>query len=74
MHESTKGVYTHCGLRCAETRFCAAINYKDKVKGNERNCQLTNTTEHKFDENASQKENVWTFRRVHVDKSLMVKV
>ncbi len=74
MHEYTERVYTLCGLHCAETRFCAAINYKEKVEGNEKNCQLTNTTEHKFDENASEKEKFWTFRRVRVDRSIMVNI
>ncbi len=72
MHEYTERDYTLCGLRCAETRFCAAINYKDKVERNEINCQLTNTTEHIFDGNNGEKEKVWTFRRVHVDRRLMV--
>ncbi len=74
MQEYKERAYALCGLRCAQTRFCAAINYKDNVERNEMNCQLTNTTEDKFDENASQKEKVWTFRRVRVDKRLMVKI
>ena len=36
------------------------------------NCQLTNTTKHKFDENAETKDKVWTFRKVNADRSLLV--
>ena len=64
--------YTLCVLHCAETRFCVAINFKEKAEENENNCQLTNTTKQKFDENASEKEKVWTFRRINVDRSLAV--
>ena len=69
MGEFKENLYDLCGLLCAETRFCAAINYKDEAEGKENNCQLTNTTEHKFDENASEKEKVWTFRKIDVDRS-----
>ena len=65
--------YHYCGLSCAETRFCVAINYKDRV-GDEPNCQLTNTTENQFDKNASEKEKVWTFRRVNVDRNPAVNI
>ena len=71
--EYTESVYTLCGLRCAANRFCAAINFKEKVVGKEHNCQLTNTIQPKFaDENSSEKKKVWTFRRVNVDRSMMV--
>ena len=72
MAEYKGNFYTLCVLHCAETRFCVAINFKEKVEENEINCQLTNTTEPKFDENASEKEKVWTFRRINVDRSLAV--
>ena len=65
--------YMGCVLRCAVHRFCVAINYKEKVKENEPNCQMTNTTEHTFDENASKEDRVWTFRKVNVDRSLLVR-
>ena len=54
--EYTESVYTLCGLHCAANRFCAAINFKEKVTGKEQNCQLTNTTQPKFsDENSSER-------------------
>ena len=72
MAEYKENIYIFCVLHCAETRFCVAINYKEKAEEDERNCQLTNTTEQKFDENASEKEKVWTFRRIDVDRSQAV--
>ena len=72
IEESTQPVYTLCGHLCVVHRFCVAINYKEKVNGNKPNCQLTNTTEHKFDKNATAKDNVWTFRKVNADRSLLV--
>ncbi len=54
----------HCAIYCAEHRFCVAINYKEKTDGNEPNCQLTNTTEQKFDKNVSKTKRVWTFMKV----------
>ena len=72
MAEYKINFYTLCGLRCAEKRFCVAINFKEKAKDNENNCQLTNTTEQKFDENAPKQEKVWTFRRIDVDRNLAV--
>ena len=72
IEESPQPVYTLCGHLCVVHRFCVAINYKEKVNGNEPNCQLTNTTEHKFDKNATAKDNVWTFRKVNADRSLLV--
>ena len=70
--ESTQPVYTLCGHLCVVHRFCVAINYKEKVNGNEPNCQLTNTTKHKFDENAKTEDNVWIFRKVNADRTLLV--
>ena len=64
--------YEVCGLNCAENRFCVAFNYKEKSEGNEWNCQLTNTTEHKFQNNASKKKRVWTFLKDNVDRSQVV--
>ena len=73
MEECRKNSYAFCGLRCAQTRFCVAINFKEKAEENENNCQLTNTTEQKFDENAPhEEEKVWTFRKIDVDRSLAV--
>ena len=63
-----------CALECAVHRFCAAINYKEKVKGNEPNCQMTNMTKQTFDENASKEDRVWTFRKVNVDRSQVVSI
>jgi hypothetical protein len=72
--EYTESVYTLCGLHCAASRFCAAMNFKEKVEGNEHNCQLTNTTQPKFNEHRSEEEKIWTFRRVDVDRSMMVSI
>ena len=63
-----------CVLECAVHRFCVAINYKEKVNGNEPNCQLTNTTEQTFYENASKEDRVWTFKKVNVDRSQVVSI
>ena len=64
--------YEVCGLNCAEHRFCIAFNYNEKSEGNEWNCQLTNTTQHKFDNNASKNERVWTFIKDNVDRRQVV--
>ena len=72
IEERTQPVYTLCGHLCVVHRFCVAINYKENVNGNEPNCQLTNTTKHKFDENAETEDKVWTFRKVNADRSLLV--
>jgi hypothetical protein len=74
MAEFTGTFYTLCVLHCAERRFCTAINYKDSTEGNEPNCQLTNTTKHKFDETASEKEKTWTFRKIDIDRTPMVNI
>ncbi|XP_028411620.1 EGF-like repeat and discoidin I-like domain-containing protein 3 [Dendronephthya gigantea] len=59
-----------CELRCAENRFCVAYNYKKKVDKKELNCQITNTTEHKFDVRYfTKEEQVWTFHEAKVDRS-----
>ena len=72
MAEHRGTFYTLCVLHCAETRFCVAINFKEKAEENEINCQLTNTTEQTFDKNAPEEEKVWTFRRINVDRSQAV--
>ena len=72
--ESAERVYTICAASCVMHRFCTAINYKENAKDNEINCQLTNTTEHKFDKNTSKQDRVWTFRKVNVDRSLLVSI
>ena len=61
-----------CGHHCAVHRFCVAINYKEDVKGNETNCQLTNTTNHTFNEQARKEDKIWTFRKVKADRSFLV--
>ncbi|XP_028411616.1 lactadherin-like [Dendronephthya gigantea] len=59
-----------CELQCAEHRFCVAYNYKKKADEKKFNCQLTNTTEHKFDEHeVGKEEQVWTFYKINVDRS-----
>ncbi|XP_028411604.1 EGF-like repeat and discoidin I-like domain-containing protein 3 [Dendronephthya gigantea] len=59
-----------CELQCAVNRFCVAYNYKKKVDGKGLNCQLTNTTEHKFDkQEVTKEEQVWTFYKINVDRS-----
>ena len=63
----------HCAIHCADHRFCAAINYKEKTDGIEPNCQLTNTTEQKFDNNASKTKRVWTFMKFNVDRNQAVR-
>ena len=72
IEESTQPVYTLCVHLCIVHRFCVAINYKEKINGSEPNCQLTNTTKHKFDENAKKEDMVWTFRKVNADRTLLV--
>ena len=72
IEESIQPVYTLCGHLCVVHRFCVAINYKEKVNGNEPNCQLTNTTKHKFEENAKAKDKLWSFRKVNADRGLLV--
>jgi hypothetical protein len=64
--------YESCGLKCAENRFCVAVNYKKNCAWNEPNCQLTNSTEGKFDHISSKKEQAWTFIKVNVDRSQVV--
>ena len=65
--------YKICALRCAERRFCVAINYKNNVENNEASCQLTNTTEPKFEENAGAEDTGWRFRKVSLDRSQLVR-
>ncbi|XP_028411974.1 EGF-like repeat and discoidin I-like domain-containing protein 3 [Dendronephthya gigantea] len=68
--EFTEEMDLFCELRCAENRFCVAFSYKEKTLENELNCQLTNTTEHKFNErHETREEQVWTFHEAKVDRS-----
>ncbi|CAB4026667.1 neurogenic locus Notch -like, partial [Paramuricea clavata] len=66
--QSRELTYQFCGLACAEHRFCVAFNYQQQSEWNEWNCQLTNTTDHKFNNNASKKERVWTFIKDNADR------
>ena len=70
--ESKQMGYKICGHYCAAHRFCVAINYKENVMGNETNCQLTNTTNHTFNDKAKKEEKIWTFRKVKADRRIMV--
>ena len=70
--ESKQPGYKICGHHCAVHRFCVAINYKENVKGSEPNCQLTNTTNHTFNEQARKEDKIWTFRKVKANRSIMV--
>jgi hypothetical protein len=70
--ESRETSYEFCGLKCAENRFCVAVNYKKQAAWNESNCQLTNSTARKFGNLSSEKERVWTFIKVNVDRSQVV--
>lgn len=64
-----------CELRCAENRFCAAFNYKEKALESELNCQLSNTTEHELNErHKTREEQLWTFYEAKVDRSHFVRV
>ena len=73
--EFTEEVSIFCELQCAIHRFCVAYNYKKKVDETELNCQLTNTTKHKFDEHeVTKEEQVWTFYKINVDRSQFVRI
>ena len=67
--ESTHPLCLH---HCALHRFCIAINYKKHVDEKRPNCQLTNTTKPKFEENAQEKDKIWTFQKVVVDRRELV--
>ncbi|CAB4001006.1 hypothetical protein pdam_00015076 [Paramuricea clavata] len=58
--ESRQRSLVHCGSSCSRHRFCIAYNYKENCKENETNCQLSDTTKHKF-EKTSHGDNGWTF-------------
>jgi hypothetical protein len=49
-----------CGTSCLEKSVRVAFNFKEESKENEINCQLTETTDHKF-ERGSADDNGWTF-------------
>ena len=70
--ESKQPGYKMCGHHCAVHRFCVAINYKENDNGSEPNCQLTNITNHTFNEKARKKDKIGTFRKVKADRSLLV--
>ena len=70
--ETKQLIYVLCAHHCAVHRFCVAINYKENVKGNETNCQLTNTTNHTFNETARKKDKIWTFRKFKRERSIWV--
>ena len=72
IEESRQPGYKVCGHHCAVHRFCVAINYKENVKGNETNCQLTNSTNHTFYEQARKEDKIWTFHKVKADRSFLV--
>ena len=71
--EFTESIYALCAHHCAAHRFCVATNYK-RNDGKEPNCQLTNTTKPKFEENAEKKDKIWTFQKVTVDRSMLVSI
>ena len=50
-----------CGHHCAMKKFCAGFNFKQETKKNKINCQLTNSKDHKFEENTSAEEADWDF-------------
>lgn len=70
--EFTEPGFMLCVLHCVENHFCAAVNYKEKFEESKPNCQLTNTTEQIFDDNAGKADKVWTFHEVDVDRSQYV--
>ena len=72
--EFTEPIYALCAHHCTVHRFCAATNYKKYVDGKGPNCQLTNTTKPKFDENAEKKAKIWTLRKVNSDRSMLVSI
>jgi hypothetical protein len=49
-----------CGTSCLDKSVCVAFNFKEESKENEINCQLTQTTDHKF-ERGSADDKGWTF-------------
>ena len=64
-----------CELQCAANRFCVAYNYKKTVDEKEFNCQLTNTTDHKFEEHeVTNEEQVWMFYKINVDRNQFVRM
>ena len=58
--ESNVQSWLDCGTICLDKSVCVAFNIKEDSKENEINCQLTETTDHKF-ERGSTDDNGWTF-------------
>ena len=74
MAEFMESIYALCAHQCAAHRFCVAINYKKYVDEKTPNCQLTNTTKPMFDQNVEQKNKIWTFQKINVDRSMLVRI
>ena len=73
IQEFKESTYALCAHHCAAHRFCVATNYKrNDRKG--PNCQLTNTTKPKFEENAEKKDKIWVFQKVNADRSMLVSI
>ena len=72
--EFMESIHLLCVHHCALHRFCIAINYKKHIYVDEKrpNCQLTNTTKPNFEENAQEKDKIWTFQKVVVDRRELV--
>ena len=56
--ETTFGFPLECAMKCAQDPFCAGYNFKSKQR--RRNCQLTNTLRHNFD-NCNADDKGWIF-------------
>ena len=72
--EFMESIYALCAHQCAAHRFCVAINYKKYVDEKTPNCQLTNTTKPMFEQNVEQKNKIWTFQKINVDRSMLVRI
>ena len=56
--ERTFGFPLECAMKCAQDPFCAGYNFNSKQR--KRNCQLTNTLLHNFD-NCNVDDKAWIF-------------
>ena len=56
--EASFGFPLECAMKCAQDPFCAGYNFKSKRQ--KRNCQLTNSTRHNFDQCITD-EKGWIF-------------
>ena len=74
MDEYTDSSLALCAHHCVVRRFCVAVNYRTNVRRKEPNCQLTNTTKQNFEENASQMDRDWTFRKVNLNQTQLVSI